>query len=826
MTDERLSPYLRQLPVGVIAPQAAEALKRHTRLVLTAPPGAGKSTLLPLVLLQSVGNRRILMLEPRRIAARQVAERMAAMLGEPVGQTVGYRMRFETRTSAHTRIEVITEGILPRLLAQDPFLEDVAVLIFDEFHERSLTTDMAFAMARATQAWVRPDLQLLVLSATLDTQSLCRAFDAPHLQCEGRMYDVAVVHGQETDAAHCAIDVARTIVRAMREHEGSILAFLPGQAEIRTCEELLSGQLGDTLLCPLYGLMSGEDQRQAILPAPAGRRKVVLATPLAETSITIEGVGVVVDSGLCRRPVFDPRSGLSRLQTVRISLDMARQRSGRAGRTANGYCYRLWTKATEDRMDETRRPEIEEADLASLVLDVAAWGEPDLERLPWLTPPPKVHLIQARSLLRLLGALDDDGRITPHGHRLAALPCHPRMAQLLLCATDGQQRALATDLAALLEEKDPMPSSEGVDICLRLVRLRQARSRKPEGAWARIERIAALYRKMVQADADNTPPDATLIGRLVAAAYPERIAALAGHNTYKLASGDMVGIDDADDLAAAPLLAVAACGNRIFLAAPVERDDVIRQAAWRDNLSWDSTQGKVVARSECRLGALVLATRPTADVAREQIVHIVVEAAKKEGIRMFNFDEHVRRLQLRVAAVSAWHPELNLPDVDTEALLCKADTWLPLYIGKADSTVELKKIDLCQVVEGLLSYEQQQAVQRLAPTHLVMPSGSRIAVDYRPGADAPVVSVRLQECFGLTDTPRVDDGRKPVLMELLSPGFKPVQLTQDLRSFWQDTYFEVRKELRRRYPKHEWPDNPLEAEAVRGVKRRQPNFHP
>lgn len=816
-----LATYKESLPAGAIADTVNESLGCVPRLVVTAPPGAGKSTLLPLTLLESLPDGKILMLEPRRLAARQIASRMASMIGEKPGQTVGYRVRFESKVSAATRIEVLTEGILGRMLVDDPTLDGVAAVIFDEFHERSLASDMAFALTREAQRVVRPDLKMLIMSATIDAAELCRAFDAPFIESSGRMHPVETVNGDDIDPRECAEEVSRAVKRALRQRTGDILAFLPGQREIERCAALLDGLGPDTMVCTLYGLLPPDEQRRTLMPAPEGMRKVVLSTPIAETSLTIEGVTTVIDSGLCRTQVFDPATGLSRLTTVRVSLDMARQRSGRAGRLGPGTAYRLWSKATELRMAECRTPEIVDADLAPLVLDIAAWGESDPSRLPWITPPPAAGLAQARRLLAMLGAVDTRGAITPHGRRLAALPCHPRIAQMLVRAATPRLKALAADIAALLEEKDPLgDSGNDADINTRIAALREQRTRRQGGRWARITGIAAQYRRLVDAPEENGPIDPADTGTLIASAYPERIAMIADENgatvRYRLASGDFTTLDNADDLSKHRLLAVASLGNRIFLASPVDEENIAEQAQWVDNVSWDSRAGRAVARRELHIGALTIATRPidiSADIRRD-IVTAICDAAPKEGLTMFDFSaDATRRMQLRIAAVAEWHPELGLPDVSADALLARAADWLPLYIGRAATVAELRKIDIAAVIRGLLTYEQQAAVDATAPTHLKLPCGRTVSIDYRAGSEAPVVSARLQDCFGLTATPRVDGGRRPVLMELLSPGFKPVQLTQDLEGFWRNTYFEVRKELRRRYPKHRWPDNPLDLPA-------------
>ena len=763
---------------------------------------------------------KILMLEPRRIAARQIAERMASMIGEAVGKTVGYRMRFETKVSATTRIEVLTEGIMTRMLVDDPTLDGVGMVIFDEFHERSLTSDTALALVRESQQIIRPDLLMVIMSATIDASALCQALDAPLIESQGRMHEVTIHHLEEADQRNCADITASAIKKAHREEQGDILAFLPGKGEIMRCRELLGESLGSTHIYPLYGLLSSEEQRKAIMPSRPGERKVVLATPIAETSLTIEGVKTVIDSGLCKTLVYDPRNGMSHLETVRISLDMAKQRSGRAGRTTDGTCYRLWSKATELRMDDCRQPEIEQADLSSTLLDIAAWGEDDIMDMPWLTPPPSSHAMQARQLLTNLGALDHDGHITPHGRQLALLPCHPRIAQMLIMAEDNKTKALAADIAALLEEKDILTDDSDADINTLIELLRNARRKKQTGRWKRIADIAEQYRRLAKMQEDNTPPAHYATGCLIASAYPERVAQQTEDGKYKLASGDIVTLSDDDALKTCPLLAVASVASRIFLASPLKKEDIEHMSTWQDNISWDSKQGRAIAISQQRLGSLILATRPiqTPD-SQTAITEAICQAAMKEGLSMFDFNDDVLRMQRRIAAVAAWHPDLSLPDISTPPLLSRAAEWLPLYIGKATTTAELKKINLCSVIWGLLSYDQQVTIDRMAPTHIQVPTGSRIRINYRTGAESPILSVRLQECFGLTATPTVDEGRRPVLMELLSPGFKPVQLTQDLASFWQTTYFEVRKELRRRYPKHYWPENPLEAEAVRGVKK-------
>ena len=824
-----------QLPAAQIADEVNLRLQQHDTLVITAPPGAGKSTLLPLTILQGLNNGgKILMLEPRRLAARQIAERMAAMLGEQVGQTVGYRIRFENRVSAHTRIEVLTEGILTRMLVADPMLEGVSVVIFDEFHERSLASDVALALTREAQQIIRPDLRVVLMSATIDASAICQTLHADLIESQGKMYPVEIIHSTTEPSMQNVQEIAEAVAHQVRiahqQHKGDILAFLPGEAEIRRCQEMLQGALGETHIFPLYGMLTSHEQQQAIAPSQPDTRKVVLATPIAETSLTIQGVRVVIDSGLCRTMVFEPQNGLSHLKTIRISKDMAEQRSGRAGRVAPGTCYRLWSLATEHRMTPCRTPEIIDADLAPMLLDVAAWGEERVEQIAWLTPPPVAHVAQGRKLLQLLHAIDAEGTITNHGRQLAKLPCHPRIAQMMLKAETQAQKALAADIAALLEEKDPLANQTdaGTDICYRIEALRnQRRSQRLTRGWERIARIAEQYRAMAHSQQDDTSVSPYEVGLLLAAAYPERIAKCVNEGAclYRMASGEQAVVERSDQLSAHEWIVVANVNikdgrdGKIFLASPVLPQDLIAEMQTRERVEWDSRQGVVTSRQEDRIGCLLVDSHPIHNPPREAIAQAICEAAQKEGTSMLDFNEDVQNLQRRVATVNRWHPEFELPDLSTESVLKQASEWLPLYLGKSTTISELKKINLCTALWGLLSYEQQQQVEQRAPTHIQVPTGSRIRVEYRQGAELPIVRVRLQECFGLTDTPRVDNGQYPILMELLSPGFKPVQLTQDLHSFWQNTYFDVRKELRRRYPKHSWPDNPLEAEAVRGVKK-------
>lgn len=800
--------YTHELPVGEVAAEVNAALRHKPRVVVTAPPGAGKSTLLPLTILTDTPAGRILMLEPRRLAARQVAQRMADMIGERVGQTVGYTIRFESRVSDRTRIEVVTEGILQRMLVDDPTLDGISVVIFDEFHERSLYSDIAYALTLEAQRLIRPDLKIVIMSATIDTDYICQRFDAPLIESQGRAYHVEIIRAADSDATTCVADTAAAIRRALREQTGDILAFLPGQGEIMKCRDLLANLPSDIHIRTLYGMLPFEEQRRTLAPSPAGTRKIVLSTPIAETSLTIEGIRTVVDSGFYKGMVFDARSGLSHLETMRISLDMARQRSGRAGRLSEGVCYRMWSNPVELRMKETRVPEIEEADLSSMVLDIAAWGESDVFALPWLSPPPRDKVFKGRQLLCSLGAVNDKGEITPHGRKLARIPCHPRIAQMLTVADDNATKALGADIAAILDEKDSINDENDCDITTRIILLREARRRGNGGRFGRIIKIAEQYRRLVSAMEDNTIPDQTAIGALVALAYPERTALMVADCRYRLANGDEVRINAEDVLSSKKFLAIASLGKRIFLAAPVDETVLRNMGTWNEKLHWDNKQGRVVARRELRLGALLLDTAVSDSIDRAQITEAICAAAVKDGRSMFDFTDDVTRLIQRIETVEAWHPELDLPDVSVDRLLETSREWLPLYIGDAVTARELKRIDICQVIWGLLTYDRQQSVDAIAPSHYRLPNGRNVRLDYRVGADSPVLSARLEDCFGIRETPRVDNGTRPMLMELLSPGYKPVQLTKDIASFWNTTYHEVRKELRRRYPKHPWPENP------------------
>ncbi|WP_257667098.1 ATP-dependent helicase HrpB [Parapedobacter tibetensis] len=825
----RFDPINIDLPIKDVIPQVRQYLTAHHTLILSTPPSAGKSTIIPLALLDEpwLQSKKIIMLEPRRLAASSIAHRMASLLGEKAGETVGYRVRFENQTSSRTRIEVVTEGILTRMLHQDNALEDVGIVIFDEFHERRLHTDLSMVLCRESQQVLRPDLRLLIMSATLDTGQLSTLLDAPIVASQGRMYPVETIHTADVDPLQLPQECARTIHYALKEREGDILAFLPGEAEIRSCEELLTANITGAAIRPLYGQLSLAEQHAAIRPNNNGPRKIVLATAIAETSLTIEGVSIVVDCGFTRTMVFDPPSGLSRLKTVRISLDAADQRAGRAGRLGPGTCYRMWSTATQQRMAPYRTPEILEADLTPMLLDLARWGVPDIHQLDWITRPPASTMAQASDTLHELNALDK-GKITTHGKQIHALPCHPRIAHMLLIGKDEDMLPLATDIAALMEERDPLGREAGADINLRIEALRRHRAHGKSGKrFDNIEKIARSYRKLLDAKAHNGIVSPYHTGLLLAHAYPERIAKARaeGNGIFQLANGKRASLPAVDDLAHEPWLAIAQLDARsglgkVFLASPVNPEHLSAFAEETARISWDTQKGGIIATKDLRIGNIVLESSPLHTPDENAVIQAICDAIRSEGAQLLSFTDAVEQWQNRALSLRAWRPEEGWPDVSTSTLLQHPEKWLMPYLSGIKKTEDLKRIDLLDVLRHSLDFEMQQALDRLAPTSLQVPSGSAIKLRYSTSGEAPILAVRLQEVFGLMDTPRINDGRTSIVLHLLSPGFKPVQVTSDLRSFWQTTYFEVRKELKRRYPKHAWPDDPLNAQAERGASRR------
>ncbi len=817
-------------PVTGIVPELRQHLAAKNTLVLTAPPGAGKSTILPLALLDEpwLAGRKIIVLEPRRLAASSIANRMAQLLGEETGETVGYRIRFDTRVSRETRIEVVTEGILTRMLHGDNALEEVGLLIFDEFHERNIHADIALAFTRQVQEVLRPDLRILVMSATLDADQLAGLLQAPVIESQGKMFPVDIIYTGEQDIYQLPQLAARTVSRAIREKEGDVLVFLPGQAEITTCAELLKGTWDDVGIFPLYGELSYAEQQAALLPDPGGRRKIVLATSIAETSLTITGVKVVVDAGFTRKSVFDPGTGLSGLRTVPISIDAADQRAGRAGRLTEGTCYRMWSAATHQRLAPYRTPEILDSDLSPLLLDLLEWGVNDASGLSWLDQPPATAIAAAKSLLQLLGAMEGD-KITDHGRKLHRIPSHPRLANLLLRASEMDAVAHAADIAALLEERDPLDRLRaGADIHVRLEGLHRYRTENSRDRnFQKIEKTAKIYRKLFNARVPETAPSSELAGLLLAYAYPERIALAREGKTghFLMANGQMAVIDREDPLAHERWLSIAqldARGNqgKIFLAAQLDPTDLLPFAREKSQVRWDSRKGQLLATTDRLIGSLVLQSRPLTDPDPRKLEEALIEAVRTDGRSLLPFTDEVEQWQNRVLSLRHWNPGQDWPDVSTEILLRDCQDWLGPYFPQLRKAEDFKKIKLADVLQHALDYQKQTLLQSLAPAVLAVPSGSAIPLRYSPYGENPVLAVRLQELFGLLDTPTVNGGTMKVIIHLLSPGYKPVQVTTDLRSFWDNTYFEVRKELKRRYPKHAWPENPREAEAVRGVKKK------
>jgi ATP-dependent RNA helicase HrpB len=839
------------LPIEASLPALQSALRAHPNVVLQAPPGAGKSTGVPLALLELPAlEGKIVMLEPRRIAARAVAARMSYVLGEPVGRTVGYRTRLESKVGRETRIEVVTEGILTRWLQRDAALEGVAVVIFDEFHERSLNADLGLALCLDAQASLREDLKILVMSATLDGAAVATLLgNAPIVSSEGRAYEVTTRYRERIDLRAArdparqsnedvAQVVARTIQRALDEEHGDILAFLPGQGEIRRSMRLLEEvQLPTgTRVLPLYGDLSAEEQDAAIQPSRTGRRRVVLATNIAETSLTIEGVRIVVDSGWARRSRFDPATGMSRLEDVRISRSSAEQRRGRAGRLEPGVCYRLWSEAEQASLIAQTPPEIVEADLAPLSLELASWGVSDPRSLRWLDLPPGAAFAQARDLLASLGALDRDGRITPHGRDLAKLGTHPRLAHMIARGTDLGRQRTALEIAAVLGERDLLRGSgpnRNVDLRLRVEALRSG-FRAPAGmtldtgARQRALRTIDLLERQAGGSVAASPDDSE-IGRLLAFAYPDRIAqSRGGGGRYLLTNGRGATLPEAQSLARSEFLVVADldAGDRdavIRLAAPIDRraleQDFAEQIDLRERFEWDSRQQAVVARDERWLGQLKLDERRIERPDPARLGAAMLAGVRELGIGALPWSKESRALQARLSfARRVDDPSRSWPEVGDEALLATLDQWLMPWIDGMSRRDHLAKLDLTEILTALLDWPAQQRLNAFAPTHLTVPSGSRIPIDY--SSDAPSVSVRLQEVFGLQVTPTVGDGRVPLTLQLLSPAHRPVQVTRDLASFWSRGYSEVKKELKGRYPKHYWPDDPLTAEPTARAKRR------
>ena len=815
--------------------------------MLRAPPGAGKTTRVPLALLDEswLARGTVVMLEPRRLAARAAARRLGLSLGEPVGRTVGYRVRFDTRVGPSTRLEVVTEGVLTRMLQDDPTLERVGLLIFDEFHERSLHADLGLALALAAQRLVRPELRILVMSATLDVAPVARLLgDAPVIVSEGREFPVETRYlrepiGNRRDTRVIEARVVSTVERALRETAGDILVFLPGAAEIRRVEAALGGAIdrSQVFVAPLHGSLPVDAQDRALLPGPPGSRKVVLATSIAETSLTIDGVHVVIDSGLARVPRFSPRSGMTRLETVRVNAASADQRRGRAGRLAPGVCYRLWTETEQGQLLPRALPEILEADLAPLALELAVAGITDARELSWLDEPPAAALAQARELLRELEAIDDAARVTGHGRAIAGVALHPRLGHMILRAIPLDLGLTACRLAALLEERDPFRleagSSLGADLRPRLDALAGRSHAEPgvradEGALRRIRAAADhLARRLGIRPGETEDVDAA--GLLIAFAYPDRIGQRrrdSQRGGYLLRNGRGAVLDDLDPLGSEELLAIAAVDDRmsashVFLAAPLARIDLDEyfgdQFIAERIVTWNDASERVLARHRVRLGAIVVADEPLRDVSPNEIAGALAAALAAAGVDALPWSEGARRLRERLAFLQGVDP--SWPDVSDAALAASMQAWLAPRILGMRRRGDLATLDLGGALLDLLTWNQRAALDDLAPTHFVAPSGSRVPISY-DDPSAPVLAVRLQEVFGLADTPRIAGGRVPLTLHLLSPARQPLQVTRDLAGFWRTSYFDVRREMRGRYPKHDWPEKPLEAKPTARAKKR------
>ena len=820
-------------PIQPLLPEVLRSLEAHPRLVLEAPPGAGKTTQVPLALLGAAwrGDGRILMLEPRRVAARAAAGFMARQRGEQPGETVGYRIRFESKVSARTRVEVVTEGILTRMIQDDPTLEGVAAIVFDEFHERHLAGDLGLALALDVQSQLREDLRLVVMSATLDGEGLARFLDAPRLTSAGRAFPVQVAHFPARRDEAWLPQLRRCLGEALQKHPGDVLVFLPGQREIADALAGLAPLPGaEPLLLPLHGDLPVDQQSAALNPDPQGRRRVILATNVAESSVTLPGVRVVIDLGLAREPRYDPNSGFSRLETVAISQASADQRAGRAGRVAEGWAYRLWPQS--QRLEPMRTPEIAQVELAALALELAAWGD---ARLRFVDAPPSGALAAARELLQRLGALDGDHRITTFGRGLLELGTHPRLAAMLRAARAPADLALACDLAALVEARDVLRERSDA-LAARWQALAAFRAGRAPGnanrsALAAVDAASKQWRRRLRCDA--APPaeaPAHRLGDLLAHAFPDRIARQhpADPRRYQLANGRMAKLFDDTALFGEPWLVASelrfdARDSLLMRAAPVDEAWLEREFPDRffegDIVRWDADARALVSRRERRFDRITLESKPAGRPDPALAAQALTDAVGELGLDALPWTEGLRQWRERVRCLRDWLPELGLPDLSDEALLATREQWLrPAFTGKTRLDA-LSEEALGDALKSGMDWALRQKLDALAPRRITVPSGQERAVDYRHG-QPPVLAVKLQELFGLADTPRVADGRVPVLLHLLSPGGKPLQVTQDLRSFWANTYPEVKKEMKGRYPRHPWPDDPWTATATHRAKPR------
>jgi len=846
-------------PIAELVPQIRASLASHPRLVLEAPPGAGKTTQVPLALLDAewLQYRKIVMLEPRRVAARAAAGFMAQQLGEAVGDTVGYRIRFDNKVSARTRIEVVTEGILTRMLQDDPALEGVGALLFDEFHERHLAGDLGLALALDVQASLREDLRIVLMSATLDGQRLAQFLDAPRLSSVGRSFPVDIAHFPSRRDEALEQQARRAIEHVLAAHGGDVLVFLPGQREIARVQTILAGSdaLDGTAVLPLHGELPVERQSEVLQPDPHGRRRVVLTTNVAESSVTLPGVRVVIDSGLAREPRYDPNSGFSRLDVVAIAQASADQRAGRAGRVAEGWAYRLWPQS--QRLEPQRRPEIAQVELAGLALELAAWGS---DALRFIEPPPPGALAAARDLLQRLGALDAANAITPFGRRMLALGTHPRLAAMLLAPSEANERALACDLAALLEARDPplnkasrSRSDAIADRWQAMAAFRTGRATPDtnRSALAAIDAAAKLWRRRLRLEivSPATAP-AHLLGDLLLHAFPDRIAHQ--HATdprrYQLANGRMARLFDDSALfgerwiVATELRSDAgrfeAKDALLLRGAPLDEARLQRDFPQRfvegDVVRWDAARRALVAQREHRFDAIVLEAKPAGRVDPAQAARALTDAVRELGLEALPWSESLTQWRARVISLRQWMPELTLqqpasqqpalPDLSDAMLLATLEDWLlPVFVGKTRLDA-LTGEELAEALKSQLDWNLRPRIDQLAPARIRVPSGMERSIDYAVdvagNAVSPVLAVKLQELFGLADTPRIADGRVPLTLHLLSPAGRPLQVTQDLRGFWERTWPEVRKEMKGRYPRHPWPEDPWSATATHRAKPR------
>lgn len=818
-----------QFPVQDVIPQIRSVLKQNNVCVLSAPPGAGKTTIVPPALLDEewMQNGKIIMLEPRRLAARRSAEYMSALRGEACGQTIGYRIRNESRTSSDTRLEVVTEGILTRMLQNDPELPGVSLIIFDEFHERSIHADTGLAFAYDVLKNLRPDLRILIMSATLDGAAISRLLDdAPVVESHGRMYPVDIHYMKAASDVRAEQKVTDAVLRAVRNSTGDILVFLPGRAEISRTEIMLGERLNDAdvIIHKLYGELPREMQDAALNPDRKGRRKIILSTSIAETSLTIDGVSIVVDSGLARVPAFDPRRGMQGLITTAVSKATARQRSGRAGRQSPGTCYRMMTESEYEMLPEFPAPEILSADITPLALELSLWGAPDASGLAFSDPPPSAHLRYAQNVLRRLGALGSNDRVTTHGRRLYDFPLHPRFASMIMHSEKIGKGAAACLIAAALDERELLMRVKSAD----LSDLWHALFSRRAGYDTIRERVFRQYdrlRSIAGIKDTAVEQDEEYLGIILAFAYPDRVAKIVSGNRYQLSQGTNAVLPENTPLAGAEFLTVADVDNsgalvRIFMAARLSKEQLLKQFAGQlaeeSITQWQN--GRITCRNILRFGEIILNERQR-EADDSDAVRVIIETIRNKGLSVLPWDKESLGLRSR----NRWYREFinsdNWPDLSDETLLQTLDQWLAPFLPGIRNIEGINTLELKDILMSVFTYEQMQELDQMAPSHLRLPSGTRALIDYDE-TDKPVLAVKLQELFGQTDTPRIAAGAVPVLIHLLSPAMRPLSVTQDLRSFWMNTYPEIIKQMRMKYPRHVWPDDPLNAAPTNRTKPR------